>query len=123
MLFNSYTFILAFLPIVFIGFFLIGKYNHSLASLWLASASLFFYGWWDIRFVGLLVGSIAFNYSAGYLIGHDTNNSKKKLWLVIAISVNLIMLGYFKYAHFFADNLNKLAGTKSWRRKFEQSYK
>ncbi len=45
MLFNSYVFVFAFLPIVFFGFFYIGKYSHALASLWLAAASLFFYGW------------------------------------------------------------------------------
>ena len=70
MLFNSYVFIFAFLPIVFFGFFGIGKHSHALASLWLTAASLFFYGWWDVHFVGLLLGSIVFNYSAGYLIGH-----------------------------------------------------
>ena len=70
MLFNSYVFIFVFFPIVFFGFFRIGKYSHALASLWLAAASLFFYGWWDIRFVSLLLGSIVFNYAAGYLIGH-----------------------------------------------------
>ena len=70
MLFNSYVFIFAFFPIVFFVFFRLGKQSHELASLWLAAASLFFYGWWDIRYVILLLGSIGFNYAAGYLIGH-----------------------------------------------------
>jgi D-alanyl-lipoteichoic acid acyltransferase DltB (MBOAT superfamily) len=76
MLFNSYIFIFAFLPIVFFGFFTIGKRSHALASLWLAAASLFFYGWWDIRFVGLLLASIVFNYTAGYLIGRRISASQ-----------------------------------------------
>jgi alginate O-acetyltransferase complex protein AlgI len=109
MLFNSYGFIFVFLPIVFLGFFIIGKYSHELASLWLAAASLFFYGWWDIRFVGLLLGSIAFNYGIGYLISHRVT-SQLKMLLAGAITVNLILLGYFKYANFFTDNLNYLAG-------------
>ncbi len=71
MLFNSYVFIFAFLPIVVFGFFRLGKNSHALASLWLAAASLFFYGWWDIRFVSLLLGSIVFNYAAGYLIARS----------------------------------------------------
>lgn len=71
MLFNSYVFIFAFFPIVFFGFFLIGRHSQALASLWLAATSLFFYGWWDIRYVGLLLGSIVFNYAAGYLIGRN----------------------------------------------------
>lgn len=114
MLFNSYVFIFAFLPIVFFGFFRIGKHSHTLASLWLAAASLFFYGWWDLRFAGLLLGSIAFNYSAGYLIGHKIARKpvrQSKMLLACAIAANLTLLGYFKYANFFADNLNHLAGT------------
>lgn len=113
MLFNSYIFIFAFLPIVFFGFFRIGRGSHALASLWLAVASLFFYGWWDIRFVSLLLGSIVFNYSAGYLIGHKIARSsvrQSKVLLASAVSANLILLGYFKYANFFAENLSSLAG-------------
>lgn len=85
-----------------------------LASLWLAAASLFFYGWWDVRFVGLLLGSILFNYSAGYLIGQAVTSqlvNKTKVLLFCSVAANLILLGYFKYANFFADNLNQLAGT------------
>ena len=71
MLFNSYVFIFAFLPVVWLGFFRIGKHSHALAFLWLAAASLFFYGSWDVRYVSLLLGSIAFNYGAGFLIGRS----------------------------------------------------
>jgi len=118
MLFNSYIFIFAFLPIVLWGFFQIGKTSHALASLWLAAASLFFYGWWDIRYVGLLLASIAFNYAAGYVIGHrvarqsvSQSVSQSKILLASAIGVNLILLGYFKYANFFVTNLNHLSGS------------
>jgi D-alanyl-lipoteichoic acid acyltransferase DltB (MBOAT superfamily) len=122
MLFNSYVFIFAFFPIVFFGFFQIGKTSHALASLWLAAASLFFYGWWDIRYVALLLTSIAFNYAAGYVIGHRVARgrsgfiptdfvSQSKILLASAIAVNLILLSYFKYANFFVTNLNHLSGT------------
>lgn len=114
MLFNSYIFIFSFFPIVFFGFFYVGKFSHALASIWLTVASLFFYGWWDIRFVSLLLGSIVFNFAAGYLIGHRvarTLVSQSKLLLAVAIGVNLILLGYFKYANFFADSLNHFADT------------
>lgn len=113
MLFNSFVFIAVFFPIVFLGFFRIGKYSHSLASLWLAASSLFFYGWWDIRYVSFLLGSIAFNYAASYLIGHKAARRilNKKTLLTVAIAINLILLGYFKYANFFVTNLNELAGT------------
>ena len=118
MLFNSYDFIFAFFPIVFFGFFSIGKYSHALALLWLAASSLFFYGCWDIRFVSLLLGSIVFNYATGYLIGHkishtsiDQSELKARSLLISAIMVNLIVLGYFKYANFFVSNLNHFAGS------------
>ncbi|CAA9891395.1 Peptidoglycan O-acetyltransferase [Candidatus Methylobacter favarea] len=114
MLFNSYIFIFTFLPIVFFGFFRIGKHSHALASLWLATASLFFYGWWDVRYVSLLLGSVVFNYGAGYLIGHSVarqSGSQSKILLAGAITVNLVLLVYFKYINFLADNLNHFAGT------------
>ena len=117
MLFNSHVFIFGFLPIVFFGFYGIARYSHNLAALWLTAASLFFYGWWDVRFVGLLVGSIVFNYGAGYLIGHRFFN-KPKLLVACAIISNLILLGYFKYANFFIENLNHLAGTALMTREF-----
>jgi len=113
MLFNSYVFIFAYLPVVFFGFYAIGRYSHNQALLWLAFASLFFYAWWDVRFVGLLLGSIVFNYGAGYLIGLKLSKSigSPKWLLVSAIVANMILLGYFKYANFFVENLNYLAGT------------
>lgn len=113
MIFNSYVFIFAFLPVVILGFYGLGRFSHHLASLWLAAASLFFYGWWDARFVGLLLGSIAFNYSAGYMIGHSLADKARraKLLLICAIVINLILLGYFKYANFFVENLNALTGS------------
>ena len=109
MLFNSHVFIFGFLPIVLFGFYGVARYSHNLAALWLTAASLFFYGWWDVRFVWLLLSSIAFNYRAGYLIGHRFLN-KPKLLLTCAIISNLILLGYFKYANFFIENLNHLTG-------------
>jgi len=113
MLFNSFIFIFAFLPIVFFGFFRIGKHSHALASLWLAAASLFFYGWWDVRFVGLLLCSIVFNYAIGYQIGHAVARKsvvKAKRLLIISVCSNLILLVYFKYINFFVENINQLSG-------------
>mgnify|MGYP007076208916 CR=1 FL=1 len=68
MLFNSYLFIGLFLPISLIGFFLIARASHIVAALWLGLASLFFYGWWDPRYVGLLLLSIVFNFAVGRAI-------------------------------------------------------
>lgn len=113
MIFNSYAFIFAFLPVVIFVFYGLGRYSHYLATFWLAVASLFFYGWWDVRFVSLLLSSIAFNYGAGYMIGHSLKHKtqRAKLLLITAIIANLTLLAYYKYANFFIDNLNYLAGT------------
>jgi alginate O-acetyltransferase complex protein AlgI len=76
-----------------------------------------FLWWWDERYVGLLLASIAFNFGAGFLIGRSkgqhngTSAHRSKVLLGSAITVNLIFLVYFKYANFFVDNLNQLTGS------------
>ena len=89
MLFNSYSFIFLYLPITFAGMFVLAKHSHRLAALWLALASLTFYAVWDARFVMLLLGSIGFNYGAGYLIGLRREAGHAKLLLAGAIGINL----------------------------------
>jgi len=115
MLFNSYIFIFGFLPVVLIGFYQIGRHSHAMAALWLAASSVFFYGWWDLRYVALLLVSIVFNYSAGYLISrkHPASSTQHPAHhlLIAAIAVNLCLLGYFKYANFFVNNLTALTGS------------
>ncbi|VTU14625.1 D-alanyl-lipoteichoic acid biosynthesis protein DltB [Variovorax sp. SRS16] len=108
MLFNSYAFIFFFFPIVFIGFFLIGKQNARAAAGFLALASLFFYGWWSIKAVPLLVVSICFNYWIGLRLtpGHGHTDATRKRLLVLALVVNLGVLAVFKYANFFVGNVN-----------------
>lgn len=109
MLFNSYSFIFLFLPITFAGMFWLGRYSHRLAALWLGLASLAFYAVWDSRLVLLLLASVAFNYGAGYWIGlNRTADAGKRArhTLIAAISVNLILLGYFKYTNFFIASTN-----------------
>ncbi len=108
MLFNSYEFIFLYFPIVLSGFFFIGKYSYRFAALWLAAASLFFYGWWNPKFVTLLLGSIIFNFAAGYLIAHKKFAAKQKIIFVISIAINLILLGVFKYTNFFIATANSL---------------
>ncbi len=109
MLFNSYQFIFLYLPTVFLGFFFISRISRHLAILWLGAASLFFYGWWNPKFVLLLLASIIFNYGMGYAIGHLRIVSKGKALLTIAIGSNLALLGYFKYANFFINTIDGLA--------------
>jgi len=110
MLFNSYSFIFLFLPIVFIGAFCLGRYSHRLAALWLGAASLTFYAVWDTHFVYLLLTSIIFNYAAGYWIGISVASKASKRVLLAAVTFNLVLLGYFKYTNFFIDSANHFFG-------------
>ncbi len=114
MLFNSYPFIFLFLPVVFIGTFFLGRHSHRLATLWLGLASLMFYAVWDVRFVLLLLGSILFNYGAGYWISikcAGEEHRQARHVLVAAIAANLILLSYFKYTNFFVDSINDFLGS------------
>ncbi len=105
MLFNSYVFIFIFLPLTLLGFFALGRRGHrELAIAWLVLASLFFYGWWNPVYLLLLLASIVVNYSLGRSLSH---RSSKPL-LGLGIAFNLGLLGYFKYANFFVENINLL---------------
>lgn len=96
------------------GFFLLACNSHRLATLWLAVASLFFYGWWNPVYVLLVMVSITVNYAFGYAVGHARLKSEHnaKTVLTFAVITNLALLAYFKYANFFVANLSQLAGTE-----------
>lgn len=115
MLFNSTQFIFLYLPVALVGFFWIASKSHRLAALWLASASLFFYGWWNPKFVLLLLISVGFNYGMGYAIAHaragGTSTARAKPLLILALAANLALLGYFKYTNFFLATVNTVVGT------------
>lgn len=107
MLFNSYAFLFLFLPVTFLGFFQIGRYSRPLAALWLFAASLFFYGWWNPAYVGLLLASIFFNYAVGTALSreHTLDHFRRKKWILgLGVAANLGLLGYYKYANFFIAN-------------------
>ncbi|MDB5732394.1 MAG: rane bound O-acyl transferase family protein [Variovorax sp.] len=108
MLFKSYPFIFFYFPIVLIGFFLIGRRDIRAAAGFLALASLFFYGWWSVKALPLLVGSICFNYWAGLRLtpGEGRTDRQRKRMLVLALTLNLGVLAVFKYANFFVSNVN-----------------
>lgn len=108
MLFNSYAFIFFYFPLVLIGFFLIGRSNARAAAGFLALASLFFYGWWSVKALPLLLGSICFNYWVGLQLAPRAGRSDatRKHRLIVALAVNLTVLAVFKYADFFLANVN-----------------
>ncbi len=112
MLFNSFPFIFLFLPLVVGVFFAIGsKGKHRTAIAWLVLASLFYYGWWKLEYLVLIVGSIFFNYALGLALSRDGVGAKPaKSMLVFGVTANLLLLGWYKYAGFFAANLKSIAG-------------
>ena len=114
MLFNSYPFLLLFLPVTAIVFFRLGAYSRQLAAAWLGAASLIFYGYWNPAYVGLLLVSICFNYGIGYALAraHNTDqNHRKNSILAVGIIADLLLLGYYKYANFFLDTANLILDT------------
>ena len=114
MLFNSYSFIFVFLPVVLLGFFLLARLQARFAATWLALASLFFYGYWNPVYVGLLMASIVVNYGfARWMIQANAASqyASKKQILITAITANLLLLGYYKYAGFFINTVNAVAAT------------
>ena len=113
MLFNSFAFLFGYLPIVLASYFLLDRWASSASwrlapAMWLALASLFFYAWWDVRYLPLLLASICGNYGAGRLIGASAGATRKRV-LVAALALNLGLLAYYKYANFFIDSLNAVA--------------
>jgi len=114
MLFNSYPFILFFLPVTLLGFFLLARRTHGLVAAWLAAASIFFYGWWNPVYVILLLASIGLNYIFGIKLmrlraaGRDRYAGR---FLALAVAANLLLLCYYKYSAFFVTNVGLVTGT------------
>lgn len=108
LLFNSYEFIFIYLPFTFVVYFLLAKYRLIRgATIWLTVASLGFYGYWDIRYVPLLMLSICFNFLIGRRI--ETGQNKKRT-LYLGIIVNICLLGYFKYMGFLVETFDFVLG-------------
>jgi alginate O-acetyltransferase complex protein AlgI len=110
MLFNSFWYILLFLPSVLITYFFISeKISFKFAKGFLAIASFLFYAWWNSIYLILILFSIITNYSCAYWI--DKYRQQSKIFLMLGIVFNLSLLAYFKYANFFIDNLNYAVGS------------
>lgn len=116
MLFNSYIFIFAFLPIVLFVYFLLNHKRLVLAAKsWLFGSSLLFYSWWTISYLPLLLASILINYTIAtqmmYCEGQRKPGVYKKSLLIIGLFFNVALLCYFKYMDFFISNLNFITGS------------
>ena len=103
MLFNSLDFAV-FLPIVFVLYWFVTKHNLKLQNALIVAASYVFYGWWDWRFLSLIIFSTFLDYSIGRRLKNEENQKIRKTLLWTSIIVNLGFLAVFKYYNFFLDN-------------------
>jgi D-alanyl-lipoteichoic acid acyltransferase DltB (MBOAT superfamily) len=102
MLFNSIDFAL-FFPLVFIIYWIF-KSNIKIQNLIILASSYLFYGWWDYRFLSLIIISSLADYYIGISIANQLKRSNKNLLLLLSFIINLGFLGYFKYYNFFIDS-------------------
>ena len=111
MVFSSYPFLLLFLPIVLAGYYLLSHVkNDTYQRLFLILASLFFYGYQNVKYLALIISSIAVNYLIALAIQKKRSSGAKPL-LILGVLFNVALIGYFKYYDFFIENINLVAGT------------
>ena len=103
MLFNSIEFAI-FLPIVFVLYWFVFKKNLKVQNFFLLIVSYVFYGWWDWRFLSLILFSSVVDFMVGLQLGKSDKPLQRKLLLLTSIVVNLGFLGFFKYYNFFVEN-------------------
>lgn len=103
MLFNSIDFAI-FLPVVFVLYWYATQRRLALQNLLIVAASYLFYGWWDWRFLSLIIFSTLVDYTVGLALKKEEDHLKRRLLLLTSIVINLGLLGFFKYYNFFADN-------------------
>lgn len=113
MLLNSYEFLFVFLPLTLFVFFSLSKWVSSKTAIAsLVIASLVYYGWWNPIYLVLILFSILSNYLIGCMLCKQYPQPDlnaifyRKAILGIGIAFNLSLLGFFKYTHFFIENIN-----------------
>lgn len=114
MLFNSYEYIFAFLPVAFlVYFYLNARRLGEAAKGFLVFASLFFYSWWNPDYLPLILLSMLFNYVLGSSLARGRHReSPSRLGLLwVGIAANLALLGYYKYSDFFIAGTNQAFGS------------
>ena len=106
MVFSSPIFLLLFLPVVLTGYFLLPGLRTK--NLWLLGFSLLFYAWGEPIFIFLALLSTLMNYYLGRWVDHTEDDARRKFAVGLAVTLNIGLLAFFKYANFAADNLNSL---------------
>ncbi len=109
MLFNSLEFII-FLPVVWLLYWFAFR-NRQTQNLFVIAASYLFYGWWDSRFLLLIVLTSLTSFASGLLLERAEGNERlRKVWCISNVTFNLLILGIFKYYNFFVENLQATLG-------------
>jgi len=103
MLFNSFDFAI-FLPCFFLIYWFVFNKNLKLQNAFVVISSYLFYGWWDYRFLSLIIISTLVDYFVGISIKKSENTLKRKASLLLSIVVNIGLLGFFKYYNFFSES-------------------
>ena len=113
MLFNSYIFILLFLPLTLIGYYILNHFSkYRLASIYLLLMSLWFYAYFNIKYLPIILTSIILNYLFYIFFNHNNVKWLRKVVLVVAVLLNVSLLLYFKYYDFFIENVNAVFDTE-----------
>ena len=113
MLFNSYIYILAFLPVTLLGYYLLAGQSDRMSRIWLVAASLIFYGYWVPAYLTLILVSMSGNYILATSImrlREGKGGAGSRILPCIGLVFNLGLLGYYKYADFFINNVNASLG-------------
>lgn len=109
MLFNSYIFILLFLPLSLGGYFALNRYKkYTAASVWMLAMSLWFYAYFNISYLPLIVASVLVNYAVYCALGRCERKAYRRLLLGLGVAFDLGLLFYYKYFDFFSENINAL---------------
>lgn len=108
MVFSSILFLFCFMPAAFTIYYLCPKRFKNLSLIIL---SLIFYSWGEVKYFPIMLASIVVDFTASNMIEKSGDDMvKRRLWLIFSVAFNLGMLGFFKYAGFFASNINSLTG-------------
>ncbi len=114
MIFSTYKFILVFLPMTFVGYYILNHFKlYSLSKIWLVIASLYFYSQGSPDFFPFFLASVFGNYVVGITLSNllEQEKRQRQLLLLIGVLSNVALLGYYKYTDFFIQNINMVAGT------------
>lgn len=112
MLFNSNIFIFVFLPIVFAMYYLLLNIkNKNIAKIFFVIANLYFYSYWNVKYLPIILSSIAVNFTLATILNRIQRLALKRTVLTLGILFNIGLLGYYKYYDFFMTNINTVFKT------------